>query len=174
MTAVTVSADSRFALAANWDTAVRLLDLRTGRRLRTLAEHTNWVTTVHLSADGRYAVSGGTDGTLRRWEIDWELEPRLPADWDEGARPYLNAFLDLRTRYRWQQEQASPGDVSLGLRPVTSRLARTGPPVRGEDDVAALLRNLGRAGYGWLRPEGVRTELERAAAARESEWEGDW
>ncbi|MGW2936543.1 WD40 repeat domain-containing serine/threonine protein kinase [Streptomyces sp. NPDC001156] len=174
MTAVTVSADSRFALAANWDTAVRLLDLWTGRRLRTLAEHTNWVTTVHLSADGRYAVSGGTDGTLRRWEIDWELEPRRPVDWDEGARPYLNAFLDLRTRYRWQQEQGSPGDVSLGLGPVTSRLARTGPPVWGEDDVATLLRNLGRAGYGWLRPEGVRAELERAAAARESEWEGDW
>ena len=35
-----------------------------------------------------------------------------------------------------------------------------------EDDFQRLLYTLGCAGYGWLRPEGVRRELERMAAEK--------
>ncbi|MFF8232204.1 WD40 repeat domain-containing serine/threonine protein kinase [Streptomyces caelestis] len=162
MTSVSLSMDGRFALAANWDTTVRLLDLRTGRCLRTLGGHRRWVLSVHLSADGRYAVSTGTDGTLRRWELDWELEAREPADWDEGARPHLEAFLAAHTPF------GRPVPTGLQVVSYDPRLARHGKPVWSEADADALLRHLARAGYGWLRADGVRAELERMAAA----WQG--
>src|SRR5205814_503438 len=37
-----------------------------------------------------------------------------------------------------------------------------------KDDFRRLLDRLGCAGYGWLRPEGVRRELEKMAA----DWRG--
>jgi WD40 repeat protein len=36
---------------------------------RTLIGHTNWVSAVALTADGRQAVSGGEDRTLRVWDL---------------------------------------------------------------------------------------------------------
>lgn len=73
-------ADSRFAVAGSWDAAVRVLDTRTGRWLITLTGHTGWVKTVSTSRDGRYAASAGSDGTVRRWELDWELEVPVPQE----------------------------------------------------------------------------------------------
>ncbi|MFD5337581.1 WD40 repeat domain-containing serine/threonine protein kinase [Streptomyces hawaiiensis] len=162
MTSVSLSADGRFALAANWDTTVRLLDLRAGRCLRTLGGHRRWVLSVHLSADGRYAVSTGTDRTLRRWELDWELEAREPAGWDEGARPHLEAFLAAHTPF------GRPVPPGLQVVSYDPQLARHGKPVWSQADSDALLRHLARAGYGWLRADGVRAELARTAAA----WQG--
>ena len=37
--------------------------------LRVLHGHEGWVNAVALSADGRHALSGGQDGTLRWWEL---------------------------------------------------------------------------------------------------------
>ncbi|MFD5157094.1 WD40 repeat domain-containing serine/threonine protein kinase [Streptomyces hawaiiensis] len=162
MTSLSLSADGRFALAANWDTTVRLLDLRAGRCLRTLGGHRRWVLSVHLSADGRYAVSTGTDRTLRRWELDWDLEAREPADWDEGARPHLEAFLAAHTPF------GRPVPPGLQVVSYDPQLARHGKPVWSQADSDALLRHLARAGYGWLRADGVRAELARTAAA----WQG--
>ena len=57
------------------------------------------LTSVFLSADGRYALSGSCDNTLKLWALDWELEGRSPADWDEAARPYMEIFLCQQTPY---------------------------------------------------------------------------
>ena len=81
--------------------------------------------------------------------MDWEFEPNQPADWDEGARPFLNAFLTVHT-------------------PYADDLVRRGKPSWTEDDFCRLLDKLGCAGYGWLRPEGVRRELDKMAAT----WQG--
>ena len=47
-------------------------------------------------------------------------------------------------------------------------LTRRGQPVWTEEDFQGLLYTLGCAGFGWLRPEGVRKELERMTAI----WKG--
>jgi GAF domain-containing protein len=52
-----------------------------------------------LAPDGRFALSGSWDHTLRLWELDWEFELNQPADWDEGALPFLTTFLILHTPY---------------------------------------------------------------------------
>jgi WD40 repeat protein len=44
------------------------------KSIRTMEGHTAWVTSVPVTPDGRYAVSGSDDKTLRLWEFIWDLE----------------------------------------------------------------------------------------------------
>jgi len=145
---VAFSPDGRYALSGSWDKTLRLWDAATGREVRRFEGHTERVRSVAFSPDGRYALSGSDDNTLRLWELDWEWDFPAPADWDEGARPYLDIFLTLHTPY-----------APDGLR-------RVGKPQWTEEDFQKLLQELGYRGYGWLRPEGVRRELEKMAKER--------
>lgn len=49
-------------------------ELATGRCVRTFDGHTGIVGSVAVTMDGRFVVSGGDDGTVRIWEIDWNLK----------------------------------------------------------------------------------------------------
>ena len=51
---------------------------------------------------------------------------------------------------------------------LTLAMTRKGPPSWTENDFQDLLRTLGYAGFGWLRPEGVRRQLTRMAR----DWKG--
>jgi hypothetical protein len=101
---------------------------------------------------------------LRLWELDWQYEYPLPAEWDEGARPYLNNFLTVHTPYIGQL----PQDGEPTQKEVALALTRRGKPAWTDDDFRQLLYSLGCAGYGWLRPEGVRNELVKMA----KNWDG--
>jgi WD40 repeat protein/serine/threonine protein kinase len=84
--AVDVTTDGRFAVSCGYsvlhghrvtdpnDLRVQLWDLRTGRCLQALEGHTGAVESLSLSRDDRYVLSGDRDGTLRLWELDWDLE----------------------------------------------------------------------------------------------------
>jgi WD40 repeat protein/serine/threonine protein kinase len=144
--AACLSPDGRFALSGSWDSTVRLWDVSRGRCLHTFKGHTGEVSSATLSANGRFAVSGGWDRTVRLWEIDWEFDTREPADWDDAARPHLEAFLTLHT----------PRDGR-------GELSRHGTPTWTEEDFDGLYRGLQYAGHGRLRPAGVRAELRRMA-----------
>jgi hypothetical protein len=91
--------------------------------------------------------------------LDWELEVCQPADWDEGARAYLQNFLTLHTPYAG----VLPPDREPSENEITLALTRRGTPSWNEDDFQGLLYTLGCAGYGWLRAEGVRGALEKMA-----------
>jgi WD40 repeat protein len=141
----------------SWDKTLKLWEVATGECLRTFTGHTYSVFSVCLSVDGRLALSGSSDGTLILWNLDWELEDRLPADWDEGARPYLESFLTLHTPYA----APLPTDREPTEAEITLTLTRSGTPTWTEEDFQNLLYTLGCAGYGWLRPEGVRQQLRQ-------------
>ena len=96
----------------------------------------------------RFVLSASEDATVRLWELDWDYDFPDPADWDEGARPYLDIFLTLHTPYG------------------PDGLTRRGKPQWSEGDFQNLLKDLGYRGYGWLRPEGVRKKLEELARER--------
>ncbi|MBW7880651.1 MAG: TIR domain-containing protein [Anaerolineae bacterium] len=48
---------------------LRVFDIATGRTVQQLTGHTNLVGAVDVSPDGRYAVSGSFDNTVRVWDI---------------------------------------------------------------------------------------------------------
>jgi WD40 repeat protein/serine/threonine protein kinase len=151
---VCFSADGRFMLSGSTDTTFKLWEVETGQCLRTFTGHIGGVNSVCFSADGRFALSGSK--TLILWNLDWELEDRQPADWDEGSQAYLENFLVLHTPYA----ATLPTDREPTKVEITLALTRRGIPTWTEEDFQNLLYTLGCAGYGWLRPEGVRQQLE--------------
>jgi hypothetical protein len=74
-------------------------------------------------------------------------------DWDETARPYLEVLLAQRT----QCAMSLPTKISGALR-------RRGIPAWTEEYFQQLLATVRCAGFGWLRPEGVKRELLKMAA----------
>jgi hypothetical protein len=106
-------------------------------------------------------VVGCIDGSVSLWFLDWELEENEPADWDEGALPYLDVFLRSHRPYG----AALPQDRQPTDEEITHALTRRGKPEWSEEDFQGFLHTLGCAGYGWLRPEGVHRELKQMTAA---------
>jgi len=95
-----------------------------------------------LSPDDAFLVMVTHDGGLHRWVLDWELEEREPADWDEAAHPFLDRFLQAHT----------PRHPTTGKQ--MGQIAWT------DRDLERLLDELGARGLGWVSAAGVRRRLE--------------
>lgn len=104
-------------------------------------EDHDYVRFFSLSSDATH-VLGYEGNSIYLWVLDWDWELPEPADWDEGTRPYLEIFLELHRPY---------GDDGL---------TRVGKPIWNDNDFKQLLDELKIRGYGWLRHEGVKRELE--------------
>lgn len=143
VTSICFSPDGRQAISGSDDKTLKLWEIVTGECVHTFEGHTGEVWSVSISPDGRRALSGSLDNMLRLWKLVWDYEFPEPADWDEGARPYLEIFLTLHCPYG------------------KDGISRVGKPVWNEEDFKKLLKDLQYRGYGWLRPEGVRCKLER-------------
>jgi hypothetical protein len=48
---------------------IKLWDVASGREVRTLSGHTDWVWSVAFSPDGRLLASGSWDTTIKLWEV---------------------------------------------------------------------------------------------------------
>jgi WD40 repeat protein len=66
--AVAFSRDGRFALTG-FGKVVKLLDVSSGREIRTLDGHAKQVVSVAISPNGRYALSGSPDGVFKLWDL---------------------------------------------------------------------------------------------------------
>ncbi len=167
---ICLTADGHYAVTAahtafgKEDTTFKLWEVATGRCLFAFELHAREVQNPYLSPNGRYILSGSLDGSLKLRELHWELEIHEPADWDEGAWPYLETFLTLHTPYAG----ALPRDRNPSEQEIQQALTHYGRPCWIEQDFQKLIRQLQYAGYGWLRPEGVRRKLEEMTAS----WEG--
>jgi len=137
---VALSSDNRFVLIGESTGRVGLYEVRSRQLVREFAGHTDAITAVSFSPDSRFARSASSDGTVRCWYLEWEIQLRQAADWDESARSYLEGFLARQT-------------------PVGG--ARAGRPEWSEADVQLLLSQLRHCGLGWLNEAGVREQLEQ-------------
>ncbi len=68
---VAISSDGRRALlgGGKWKAALWLLDMKTGRRIRDFTGHTSRVSSVAMSPDMKYALSGSFDDTVKLWDM---------------------------------------------------------------------------------------------------------
>jgi WD40 repeat protein/serine/threonine protein kinase len=166
ITSVSLSADNRFAISGSYDGTVKLWDISTGFCLKTF-ENLGGVFSACLSQDSQYILAAclfNSSIGSRSWFLDWELDDYQPADWDEGARPYLENFLTLHMPYAG----TLPSEREPSQQEIKFALARCGKPNWAEEDFQTLLYTLGCAGYGWLRPEGVHQHLKAMAENWES------
>jgi WD40 repeat protein len=62
-------------LTGSQDNTVKLWDAHTGKEILSLVGHTQEVTSVAFSPDGRLALSSSRDGTAIVWlAVDWRQE----------------------------------------------------------------------------------------------------
>jgi len=153
---VCFSLDGRYALSGSDDCTLMFWEIFSGKRLFTLTGSEFPITSVFLTPDCGVAFSGGSNG-LKLWMLDWELEEKQPSDWDEGARPFMEMFLRSHS-FRYEKMMGESNKLEMDTDKSTEFRSNY---ILTEEDFQELLYLLGCAGYGWLRPEGVRQELER-------------
>ncbi len=62
--------DGKTALCgALYDGKLRLFDVSSGKELKRLAGHADWVVCVAFAADGKVALSGGLDKSIKLWDV---------------------------------------------------------------------------------------------------------
>ncbi|HSO22138.1 MAG TPA: protein kinase [Chondromyces sp.] len=135
--------DARFLVSGGKDGTLRVWDLRTGAARQVVEGHAGAIVDLALDRSGGAVVSAGSDSSLRLWFLDWEPEQPEQGGWDERVRPFLEVFLRLREP------------------------AGGGAPQWAAAELAELLRDLERRGYGWLAPERVERELRSLARNRD-------
>ncbi|MCF8038558.1 MAG: protein kinase [Desulfohalobiaceae bacterium] len=145
-------------------TEVTAWDMRSMSLLRTFEGHQERITALALDPTGRWFASGDESGRIRIWTLDWELEEKSPADWDDAAEPYLRHFLtSQRPRAGTLPQDREPTETER-----RALCAPTGRPTWSEEDFHGLLFELQCAGLGWIRPEGLRRKLQNMVD------KGDW
>lgn len=66
--------NSGILASGSWDNTIKLWDINTGKEIRTLIGHTNWVNSVAFSPDGKLLLSGGADCTIKLWQVHTGIE----------------------------------------------------------------------------------------------------
>ncbi|MEN6594382.1 MAG: serine/threonine-protein kinase [Clostridiaceae bacterium] len=94
VTNVEMSASGRYLFAGYQSGQMELFDSEKHLSLRTFSGHTDGVCSS-ISQNGRAVVSGGKQGTLKVWEIDWVYEFPGWTDWDDQAAPYFEQHIQL-------------------------------------------------------------------------------
>ena len=153
--------DGKFLFSAGDDTVIKVWETVKGNCVGRLEGHKQPVTSLSMSSDSSYLLSGDSGGTVIAWSLDWQLEVPEPTDWDDAAAPLLLNFLSLHVPYTGKlppRRQPTSEEFNQAILPQ-------GQPEWQEESFQGLLQILGRAGF-WLRPESVRRELEKMARER--------
>lgn len=161
VSAVQFSADGKL-LAAGADFHIRLWSAADGRQIRLFKGHTNEVTSLCFSSDGKWLFSGGKDRRLRGWSIangnlgfiSDEHSDFIDTVWLSADDKQLMSGSTDRSVRRW----SLTGDQVLAV-PTT----QTGQPLR-----RAALKSLSLSGDGRLAATGGDDNLVYVWAAGES------
>lgn len=148
-----------FGSSIDKDYTVKIYHIPSGKCVRVLEGHEQYVCTVRWSPDNTFIVSGGSDRKVKVWMIDWELEAPPDKEWDDGAAPYLESFLLSHIPYRSDIK----GDHTPDASEIAAALTRDGSPVWNESEFRNLMKLLECVNLGWIKPEMVREKLSSSA-----------
>jgi WD40 repeat protein len=82
---VAFSPDRRWLATGNKDKTIRVWEVATGRRVRTLTGHTGWVTSLAFSPDSRWLASASLSGAVKLWDNETGREARTLAGHAESV-----------------------------------------------------------------------------------------
>jgi WD40 repeat protein len=68
-----MTAKGDFAVSGGFSSFPAVWDVTAGRLLRTLDDHETGMTCLEMTPDGRFVLVGSKTGSIRLWELDWEL-----------------------------------------------------------------------------------------------------
>ena len=87
--AATLSSDGKHLVSVGFE-AIRLWEAATGKAIgKPLEGHNGWVESVSFSPDGKSIVTGGTDGTVRLWQVrEGSPSGKLLGEHDRRGRSY--------------------------------------------------------------------------------------
>ncbi|MBI5245276.1 MAG: SUMF1/EgtB/PvdO family nonheme iron enzyme [Elusimicrobia bacterium] len=163
--------DGRHALSASEDKTLKLWELSTGRCARTFEGHEGAARSVCSTPDGKFALSAGGDGKLKAWDIStgecvgtFDQESIHCVSMMPDARHALSAGEDGLGVWEldWKYSFPEQSDWDPGARPYAESFLGA-HKTWTDADFKGLLEELGRRGFGWLKPDGVRRKLERAS-----------
>jgi WD40 repeat protein len=141
---VAIDTNQKIAATGSLDKTVRIWDLQDNKSLFVIEKHQGGVDNVEFSNDCRYLLSSSHygNGEAILLELDWDLKGSTASNWNENARRFLDLFIERHT-------------------PAPEGLFQKKPqkPTWTEEDFQFLMDTLGRAGFGYLKPEGVRKKL---------------
>jgi WD40 repeat protein len=71
---VVVSRDGQIIVSGDDEGKVQFWSSDTGKLIRTLSAHSNWVQSIAISPDDKTIASGSVDGTIKLWNRNGELQ----------------------------------------------------------------------------------------------------
>ncbi|WP_416529799.1 protein kinase domain-containing protein [Streptomyces coelicoflavus] len=152
--------DGRHLVAGHDDGRLTLHETATGRTVRTLDGHApHSVNAVHVAADGRHAVSTGTDRVVRVWDLT--TGACLRAKKRRGPTALITVAPDLRVmalhRVSVQRDRVRIWRLDGRRRPYVVRAAAevTASPLFLGDRTVLLAEEGGAIGV-WDWPRGLR------------------
>jgi WD40 repeat protein len=66
---VAITPDGQRVVSASADNTLKVWDLNSGKKLKTLTGHTSAIRAVAITLDGQRAISGSYDNTLKVWDL---------------------------------------------------------------------------------------------------------
>ncbi len=158
--AVAFSGDGRYLVTGGYNidgrkpTKVRLWDVETGEELQAFAGHATGVHALAFAPDGRRAVSGGLDGTVRLWNLPEPEKEMAGAAKPRRQPPRVLMIVPSRD---FNYAEVDPVRNQLGMYGVVWRIASTtldacraqegGPPIQVPVKPDLLLTDAKAADY---------------------------
>jgi WD40 repeat protein len=125
---VAFSPDGGWIASVSDDSAVKLWDASSGKPIRSLRGHQNWVLSVAFSPNGRWLASGSYDDTVKLWEVETGAQVETYREIST-----THSFLTAEFRPRARIAATADGDFTASITATwewTPRLPSGFTPVR--------------------------------------------
>ncbi|KAL7758393.1 hypothetical protein ACKLNR_012920 [Fusarium oxysporum f. sp. zingiberi] len=178
------SADNRWVISSS-TSAIKIWDANTGSCLQTFGSHDWWVSSVAVSADGRWVISGSGDKIVKIWDVatgvclptlvghgGWVMSVAFSADGQlvaSGSGDKTIKIWDAATSTCAQTLERNGATTCLSFRPTINCRLFTGggvlnldlPPSVNKQTTKLSQENSSYSGYGissdymWIMKDGA-------------------